>query len=299
MYPHDAAHSSILLDGDYLYLNTCNGVDNTHRVIRKPDAPSLIVIDKNTGALVAQDGEHMGPRIFHATWSPPAMGESGGEKLAVFGGPDGVCYAFKALEAGLKPGPVRTLERVWRFDCDPTAPKENVAEYLENRKVSPSVIESMPVFLGDRVYVTVGGDVWWGKEQAWLKCIDASRRGDITGDGELWSYSIPTHCCSTPSVANGLIFVGDSKGMVHCVDAETGVAHWTHDMAGEIWGSALTADGKVYIGSRGKQFCVFAASKEKQVLATVKLDAPVSATPTAANGVLYLNTLTTLYALKQ
>ncbi|MFO7974706.1 MAG: pyrrolo-quinoline quinone, partial [Candidatus Hydrogenedentota bacterium] len=46
MYPHDSAHCSLLLDGAYLYANTCNGVDNTHKVIRRPDAPSLIALDK-------------------------------------------------------------------------------------------------------------------------------------------------------------------------------------------------------------------------------------------------------------
>jgi len=69
IWPHDAAHSSILIDGPYLYLNTGNGVDNTHKKIRKPDAPSLIVLDKATGRLVAADGEKIGDKIFHATWS--------------------------------------------------------------------------------------------------------------------------------------------------------------------------------------------------------------------------------------
>lgn len=297
MYPHDSAHTAILLDGDFLYLNSGNGVDNTHRVVRKPDAPSLIVLNKKTGELVAQDTEHMGPQIFHATWSPPAMGTLSGKKLVVFGGPNGVLYGFRGLGAGAASGAVQPLERVWRYDADPTAPKENVAEYLENRKVSPSAIESMPVFLGDRVYYTLGGDIWWGKEQSWLKCVDATKTGELDASVEHWSYAMNTFCCSTPSVSNGLVFVGDAKGVVHCVDAETGLPCWTHDLSGEIWGSAFCADGKVYIGTRGKLLCVFAASREKQVLATVKLDAPMAATPVAANGTLYVNTLKTLYAV--
>ena len=75
VHPHDAAHSSILIDGQYLYLNTGNGVDRTHRKIPSPDAPSLIVLDKTTGRLVAQDGERIGPRIFHCTWASPALGD--------------------------------------------------------------------------------------------------------------------------------------------------------------------------------------------------------------------------------
>src|SRR6185503_1084417 len=46
IWSHDGAHSSILIYGDHLYLNSGTGVDNTHRKIRAPDAPSLVVIDK-------------------------------------------------------------------------------------------------------------------------------------------------------------------------------------------------------------------------------------------------------------
>ena len=298
VYPHDGAHASILIDGPYLYLNSGNGVDNTHKVIRKPDAPSLVVLDKATGRLVAQDGERIGPRIFHATWSSPAMGEVNGNKLVVFGGGDGVCYGFRGLPAAPTPEGVRTLERVWRFDCDPEAPKENVSSYLKNGKEGPSIIESMPVLLGKRVYLTVGGDVWWGKRQSWLKCIDASGAGDITGSGEIWSYSMNTHCVTTPSVADGLAFAADCRGVLHCVDVETGEPQWTHRVGGEIWGSTLVADGKVFVGSRSKNFCILRAAREKNLIKEVKFPAPLSSTPVAANGVLYVNTLKTLYALE-
>src|SRR5690606_6003510 len=49
IWSHDAAHSSILIHGDHLYLNTGTGVDNSHIRIRRPDAPSLVVLDKHTG----------------------------------------------------------------------------------------------------------------------------------------------------------------------------------------------------------------------------------------------------------
>lgn len=296
-YPHDAAHASILLDGPCLYVNTCNGVDNTHAKIRRPDAPSLIVLDKADGRLLAQDGEHIGPRIFHSTWSSPALGEAGGRRLVFFGGGDGVCYAFDALGECPASGPVQTLTRVWRFDCDPTAPKEDIHGYIRNRRESPTNIKGMPVFYDDRVYVTAGGDIWWGKNEAWLKCIDATRTGDVTHSGELWSYPVERHCCSTPSIWNGLVFVGDCGGNLHCVDAETGTPYWTHKLRKEIWGSTLVADGKVYVGSRHGDFVIAAAEKEKRVLATVQFDAPIASTPAAANGVLYVATLERLYAI--
>ena len=299
VYPHDASHSSILVDGEFLYINTGNGVDNTHRKIRAPDAPALVVLEKATGRLAARDAEHMGPLTLHCTWSSPALGEVGGRRLIFLGGPDGVVYAFEPLRAVPPAGRVEPLKRVWRFDCDPTAPKEDIHRFMGNRRESPSNVKSMVVFHKGRVYVTVGGDVWWGKEQAWLKCLDASKTGDITPTGELWSYPLRKHCSSTPSVWNGLVFVTDCGRTIHCVDAETGKPYWTHEAKGEFWGSTLVADGKVYALSRRGEFLALAADKEKRVLSTIELKAPSSSTPTAANGTLYLVTYTHLYALKQ
>lgn len=296
-YPHDSPFTSMLLDGPYLYFNTCNGVDNTHAVIRRPDAPSLIALDKTTGKLMAKDGERMGHRIFHSTWSPPALGTVNGQKLIFFGGPDGVCYAFKALSAKITDAP-KELELVWRFDCDPTAPKTNLHTYLKNNDTGPSAIMGMPVFYRNRIYVTVGGDIWWGKRQAWLQCIDATQTGDVTDTALLWSYPLERHSSSTPACVENLVFVTDCGGNVHCVDSETGRPYWTHDMGKEIWGSTLVADGKVYVGARNGAFAVLAAAKEKKLIHTVRFDADIAATPTAANGVLYIPTLTHLYAVK-
>jgi outer membrane protein assembly factor BamB len=68
-------------------------------------------------------------------------------------------------------------------------------------------------------------------------------------------------------------------------------------LKGELWASAFLADGKVFVGTRRGDFWVFAASREKKLLSTVELGAPLSATATAANGTLYVSTMTHLYAI--
>ncbi len=298
VHQHDAAHSSILLHGDFLYINTSNGLNDKHEMIPAPDAPSLIVLDKSTGQLVAQDDEKIGPKIFHSTWSSPAMGKVNGRTLVFFCGGDGVCYAFDTVKENPPAGAVQKLNRVWRFDCDPQAPKEDVHKYIRNRNESPSNVKSTPVFHEGRLYVTYGGDIWWGKNQAWLKCFNANGSGDITDSGQIWTYPLEQHCCSTPSVHDGLVFVADCSGLVHCVDAKTGKPYWTHKTKGDIWASTLVADGKVYIGTRRRDFHVLAANKEKKLISSTELDSPMCGTPVAANGVLYITTLKKLYAVK-
>ena len=127
------------------------------------------------------------------------MGEVNGRKQVIVGGGDGVLYAFDALDHALagKNEPARKLKKVWSFDCDPAGPKENVAQFSGNKKVSPSNISGMPVFVDGRVYVAAGGDLWWGKRQSWLKCIDPTKEGDVTKTAEVWSYPMASHC--TPS----------------------------------------------------------------------------------------------------
>ena len=58
-------------------------------------------MDKQTGKVVAQDAERIGPNIYHCTWSSPALGEVNGQRLVFFCGGDGVVYAFEALPQDL------------------------------------------------------------------------------------------------------------------------------------------------------------------------------------------------------
>ncbi len=288
---HDGAHSSILVLGPHLYVNTSNGLNDEHNAMPHPEAPSLIVLDKATGRYLAREKEGIGKGTFHSTWSSPALGESGGKPLIVFGGGDGVVYAFEPLgeaPAGTEPA---ALKLAWKHDCDPDAPKENIHRYIRNRREGPSNIKSMPVFHEGRVYVTFGGDVWWGKNQAWLRCLDAA-----TGK-EVWTYPLKRHVMCTPSVRDGLAYIADSGNTIHGVDAATGQGVWTHDAGAEMWASTLAADGKVYAGTRGGTLWVLAAGREKKVIASVKMDSGINGTPVAANGVLYVATMNRLYAL--
>jgi outer membrane protein assembly factor BamB len=320
IWSHDAAHSSILIQGDYLYLNSGTGVDNTHKRIRTPDAPSLVVLDKRTGRLVAREDEHIAPNIFHSTWSAPSLAAVNGRPVVFFAAGNGMVYAFETVREGVMESwssgvvannssarhstnspihPPVFLQKLWQFDFDPAAPKTNVHQYNSNRRESPSDFFGMPVFANNRIYVAGGGDIWWGKNEAWLKCIDATRTGDITTNGLVWSYPLQKHVMCTPAIYHGLAFIADCGRTFHCVDAETGQPCWTHEIKGEAWASPLVADGKVYLGTRGGAFYIFAASREKKVLSTIDLVQPISSTAAAANGALYVATMTHLYAVRQ
>jgi len=321
IWSHDAAHSSILFRGEQIYLNTGTGVDNTHKKIRTPNAPSLVVLDKRTGRYLAREEEQIAPNIFHCTWAPPSMGSVDGRELIFFAAGNGVVYAFEPFSGGSRREEAQTsasgrdesrltsaatnretpakLKKIWQFDFDPAAPKEDVHRFNTNRREGPSNMYGMPVFQDGRIYIAGGGDWFWGKNEAWLKCFEARGTGDITTNALRWSYPLGRHTMCTPAVHDGLVYATDSMRALHCVDAATGQAVWTHEVKGEIWASALVADGKVFVGTRRGDFWVFAAGREKKVLSSVELGAPISATATAANGALYVVTMTHVYAVAE
>jgi outer membrane protein assembly factor BamB len=294
IWPHDGAHSSVLILGNHLYLNTGTGVDNTHRVIRTPDAPSLVVLDKTTGAMISREPDRIAPDIFHATWSCPAMGTLAGRETIVFAAGNGMVYGFEPLPPGAAAN--KPLHKLWSFYFDPAGVRTNVHQFVSNRQESPSVIHGSPVVLDGRIYVAGGGDLWWGKKEEWVKCYEVSR--ELGAEPQLrWEYPLEKHVMATPAVSEGMVFIGDCGGKFHCVDPTTGKAFWTHPIKGQAWGSALVADGKVYAGTRGGMLYVFDAARVKNLRHTIPLQEPMSATPVAANGKLYIATAKRLLAV--
>ncbi len=295
--PHDATNASVLVHGDLLYVCTGNGVEMRHSKIPNPDAPSLIVLDRKTGKLVAKDDAKIGPDIFHGQYSSPSLGRVGGRTLVFFGGGNGVCYAFEALKSPAS-GKPKLLKTIWSFKCD-TVGRLAAARSSPSRPDpnGPSTIVGMPVFHDNRVYVTAGGEPWHGKRKGGLYCIDATKTGDITRTGRIWSYEALGQSISTPAIADGLVYIAGYDGRIHCLDAETGKPYWVHDTGEQTYGSTLLVDGKIYVGTVRRSLWVLAAGKKKRLISRIRLGAIVYSTPTVANGTLYVADCSNLYAV--
>ena len=298
VFPHNAANCSVLIVDDIVYTCTSNGQDWTHSNIPSPNAPSFLALDKKTGKFLAEDDAKIGPNILHGQWGSPTLAEVNGKKQIVFGGGDGWCYAFHAIPVETPDGPF--LKTAWKYDCNPP-------EYKKDKDGKPikypaaegiSEINATPVFWKNRIYVATGQDPEHGEGVGILTCIDATRTGDVTATAKIWEYRGIHRSISTVSLdpETGLIFVGDFSGFVHCLDAETGKVQWTHDMKAHMWGSTFVADGKVYVGDEDGDFVVLAATKEKRIISETNLGAAVYGTPVVANGTVYLQSNTHLFA---
>ncbi len=300
-WPQDAVDCSIIVRGDYLYLSPSNGVDRSHVRIPSPNCPTLIVLDKKTGKLIATDEEKISPHIFHGTWSAPSIGKINGKDVPFFGGPDGFCYAFDPDPVTAADGK-KVIKTLWKCDVNPAERrflKDGTPAKYKGNKNGPSECIATPVFYKNRVYIAVGQDPRHGKSGGYLSCIDATKTGDITKTGLLWTYSKIDRSLSTVSIYDGLLFVADFSGYVHCLDPDTGKPYWVFNTEAPIWGSTYAADGKVWIGTERCDLFVLAASKEMKLLRKITLDNKIYTTPIVANGTLYCTSQTYLYAVKQ
>ena len=310
--PHDTASCAILVHGDFLYLSTSNGVDKEHEKALAPDAPVFIVLEKNTGKLAAFENEGLSRRMWHTQWCSPSLGKVGDKTLVFVGGTDGFCYAFEALSK--MPTAPQPLKKVWSYDANPPefrlrdgkpirymagdkrkkdSPNKNDGLYL-----GPSEIIATPVFYKNRIYVAIGQDPMHGRGKGLLHCIDATKTGDITKTGCLWTYDGLDRSLSSVTIADGLAYVPDVAGRLHCLDAETGKLLWVYETKAETWGSSMVADGKIYLGTQ-KALFILAAGREPKLLARISLGSPVYTVPVVANGTLFIASERYLWAVQQ
>jgi outer membrane protein assembly factor BamB len=276
-HPHNMANSSPVIWGDLILLSTSNGQDESHVNIPSPKAPSMIAVNKKTGKLV-WEVNHVFDKILHGQWSSPAVGKLGDVEQVVIGEGDGWIRGYQAADGKL----------LWSFDSNP---KDSVWPKTRNEVIAT------PVLWDNKVYIANGQDPEHGEGVGHLYCIDPTKRGDITKTGLVWHYDKIRRTVSTGAIADGLLYYSDFSGFLHCLDAKTGQAHWTHDMFAAIWGSPLVVDGKVYLGDEDGDITILQAGKEKKVIAELNMGSSVYSSPVPANGVLYIMNRNQLYAL--
>ena len=276
-YPHNLSNSSPAIWGDLIFVGTSNGQDESHVNIPSPRAPAIIALNKDTGKLVWEDNS-VEDRILHGQWSTPSVGTIGGVVQVVSAQGDGWIRGYEAA----------TGKKLWEFDSNP---KDSVWPRTRNELIGT------PVIVDDRVYIANGQDPEHGEGVGHLYAIDATKRGDITQTGRIWHFDKIRRSISTAAVADGLLYIADFSGFLHCLDAKTGQLYWTHDVFAAVWGSPFVVDGKVYLGDEDGDIVVMQHGKEAKVLAEMNMGSAVYSTPVPAHGTLFLNNRTELFAL--
>ena len=332
---HNACGCSVTSFGDLLFVITGNGVDDSHKIIPAPDAPSFVVMDKNNGKVYWTD-KSPGLNIHHGQWSSPAVATLGGVPQVIFGGGDCWLYSFRA-DKGQDGKP----ELLWKADLNP---KES--ELILGGRGTRNDIIGTPVVYDGLVYVGVGQDPEHAEGPGGLWCIDPNKRGDVSlklavkretreviphkrikaveaengeaeidnpnsaivwyydqkdenGDGEIQFDEIMHRTCGTVAIKNDLLYMADFSGLFHCFDAKNGKRYWVHDMLAASWGSPLITDEHVYIGDEDGDMLVFKLSAEQHdPVLDINMINSIYSTPVVANGVLYIANKDHLFAIQ-
>jgi outer membrane protein assembly factor BamB len=113
-----------------------------------------------------------------------------------------------------------------------------------------------------------------------------------------WSYLTGNVILSSPTVADGVVYVGSSTsagGVVYALDATTGALVWDRTIDCALWFSAAVVDGVVFISSMAD---VLALNASTGAVIWTCNTVPQPASPAVVGGVVYVGSLIrNVYAL--
>lgn len=282
VFPHEASNSEVLPVGDLLIVSTSNGQNEGHTRVPSPRAPSLIAVNKHSGEVVWR-AIGAGEQVLHGQWSSPVAANVNGRVQVLFGGGDGWLRAYDAASG----------HEVWRFDGNPKD-----ARWVPRPGVfSRSSIIASPVFADGRVFIAMGQSPGHGNAPSLIYAISPNGQGDVTESRVLWTSREVGRVVGTPTVKDGLLYIGDLGGTVYCLDAATGALVWKHETNDAIWGCLLLAGDRLYVGNAAGSMTVLRAGRRKELLAEIEMDAPLYSRPAQIGDALYVATARRLYLI--
>ncbi len=287
VFPHNITNCGPLIIGNKLIVSTSNGTDWTHTNIPNPKAPALCMVDKTTGALLGEEASGVSSRTLHSNWSTSTHAVVNGKDQIVFGGGDGICYGFstetedrdgikvlkelwrvdcnlpqyrtkdgKALKYATYDGPSEVISTPVFYKGKIFVP---IGQDPEHGEGLGNFLCIDPTKTGD---ITKTGVVWnYDKIQrslstptiyndlifapdfsGFIHCIDAN-----TGKA-YWAYDTKSHIWSSPLVADGKVYVGTEDGDLVVLEASKTMKEvGKTDMRSPVYGSAVAANGTIYI----------------------------------------------------
>ena len=291
-FPHNVSSCSPLVVNGVVYTATSNGMDWSHTNIPAPLAPALVAVDAESGKLVGEEMSGVTENVLHASWSSPALAKIDCKEILLWGGGDGFTYGFDPKPVRNEEEGLDVFKELWKLDANPPEYRVKDGEPVKYATYrGPSEVIGTFVVEDGLAYVVIGQDPEHGDGVGMLTCLDPA-----TGK-PVWTYKEIGRSISTPSVKDGLIYIAEYDGDLHCLDAKTGKAHWVHETQSRIWGSTIVADGKVFLPTEDGDLHILATGKEKKPLTAINFGAPIYSSPIIANDVLFVATMTHLYAI--
>ncbi|GAB3031178.1 CARDB domain-containing protein [Natronobiforma cellulositropha] len=107
------------------------------------------------------------------------------------------------------------------------------------------------------------------------------------GGERVWGVQTGGQIVSSPTIVDGLVYIGTLNNQLFAVDADTGEGVWGVTTDGPIYSSPTVADGTVYVGSMDGGLYALDASTGGLQWAYNTFQ-PITSSPTVADGTVYL-----------
>jgi outer membrane protein assembly factor BamB len=233
----------------------------------------LLAMNKHNGMPVWWSDISPRPATYFST---PVAATINGERLVITGGSDG---AIHALQAG-------TGKPVW------------------SHTFCQGAINCSPVVDGTLVYSNHGEESPGTNVQGRVICLDA---GEIK-DGKpklVWQKDGVKAKFTTPIVHDGRLYVCDDIARMWCLDARKGDTLWKYTYGRNAMGSAVWADGKIFVGDINAKFHILQPGDKKCTELNDHLfpspdgisDAEVNGSPAIADGKVYISAGDEIYCI--
>lgn len=167
---------------------------------------------------------------------------------------------------------------------------------------SSKITAPTPIF-DDGVFVVASGR---GPERP-IFAIRPGARGDVTltagkssSDAIAWSKTGRGSYMPTPLIYNGLLYVLANNGVFDAYDLKTGEEVYRQRISAVGNGfsaSPVAADGRIYVSNEDGDIIVVAAGAEFKQIAVNPMGELVMATPALSDGVMYVRTVRSLFAV--
>ena len=200
-----------------------------------------------------------------------------------------------------------TGQLIWTLPIEAFPPRESVAIAYGNLYLIPGYIQEMQM---DQ-YTTID-QVWAIGTKAWPMwrhdpAHTASGQSGPTNLTLRWNFTTNGAVVSSPSVAEGRVYVGSRDKNIYCLDAQFGSLLWKFNTSAPILSSPAVVNGKVYVGpDDGYVYCldayngslIWSTYAGGDVQANFAATVILSSSPVMVGGTVYVGSLdTNLYSL--
>ncbi len=115
-----------------------------------------------------------------------------------------------------------------------------------------------------------------------------------------WEYELGDSVSSSPTVVDGIVYIGSYDGHVYALNATTGDEEWSYDAGTIVWSAPQVVDGTVFVGTRqnirqeedgvvfGDGHVIAIDADTGEELWTYTVDSGFRSSPTVLDGTVYI-----------